>query len=359
MTRSCPKCGQDPSPVNPAVEGFCANCYFERHPLIILRRPPEAKVCPRCQAYYTKGRWVHLGPNDDTDHIFNMVCQLLDPLFAPSQPASFEVRLHSEPSDPISKAKEIQVEVVAQAEDVPYEEQKLVPITITPVLCKQCKQSAGGYFEAILQIRAASGKLQPAQEDQIAAYLSQHLAESELPASALKYSETRGGFDVKCLSGRLCRVLAKNIAEKFGLLFRVSSKIAGRTREGKNLRRDTYSLRFPPFQKGDVLAYKQKPHMITGLHHGRYSLTNLLTENRETLSPKNLSEIDAELLNDEIETFQVISKEDTIYQLMRQSDFTLFDLPRPEQDLEIGSMVSAIEWQQHLVLLPTPDNQTV
>lgn len=358
MTRRCPKCGQDPTPANPEIEGFCAKCYFDQHPLIALRHPPEAKVCPRCQAFYSSGQWVQPEQASRPEHYFHMVCDLLDPLFTPSQPASFEVRLLKEPSGPLSKAKEIEVAITAHANDSPYEEEKIVVVPITPTLCNRCKQTAGGYFEAILQIRTFSGKLPQTQEDQILTYLSQHLTDSDSPKSALKVHETRGGFDIKCISARLCRVLAKNIAEKFGLLLKVSSKVAGRTREGKTLRRDTYSLRFPPFQIQDVLTYRQQPHMITGLRNGRYVLTNLETGNRERLSPKDLTEIDAELLNDEIAIFQVISEENTIYQLMRQSDYTLYDLPRPDRDLEVGSMVSAIEWNQRLILLPTPDEET-
>ena len=37
---------------------------------------------------------------------------------------------------------------------------------------------------------------------------------------------------------------------------------------------------------------------------------------------------------------------------MSQADYSLFDLPRPPQVLQVGAMVRAIEWQNQLVLLP-------
>jgi NMD protein affecting ribosome stability and mRNA decay len=352
MTRHCPKCGQEPSKTKPFIEGFCASCYFERQPLIVLRHPPQAKICPRCQAYYHRGKWIRQGEKIQTDHLYSMVCDLLDPLFSPSQPAAFEVQLIEPQPGDSAKVKAVQVEITAKADEYPHEERQVLTIPVTPTLCNQCKQTAGGYFEATLQIRSFSGKLDRDKSDQIVAYLNQRLIENDTPTSSLKFRETRGGFDAKCTSGRLCRSLAKNLAEQFGLIATISSKVAGRARDGKTLRRDTYLLRFPPYQVQDVIAYKQQPFVITGLRKGRYTLTNPLSEQRETLSPKDLSEIDGELLNDEVETYQVISKEGEVYQLMSQADYSLFDIPLPTHELQIGSMVRAIEWKNQLVLLP-------
>ena len=103
--------------------------------------------------------------------------------------------------------------------------------------------------------------------------------------------------------------------------------------------------------------------MISGLRNGRYILRSLESDHRETLSPKELSEIEADFLNDEIQTFQVISVEGDVVQLMSQEDYAMYDLPRPEKELTIGSMVSAIEWKNRLVLLtkdeePDDENTT-
>jgi NMD protein affecting ribosome stability and mRNA decay len=210
-----------------------------------------------------------------------------------------------------------------------------------------------------LQIRSTAGKIAPEQLDQIVEFVNQRLVNQDLPSSTLKLSETRGGFDIKCTSGRFCRILAKSLSEKFGLTQKVSTKVVGRTREGKNLQRDTYALRFPLYQVGDLIAYKESPFLISGLRNGRYILRNVESSQRETLSPKDLSEIEAEFLNDEIQTFQVISIEGDVVQLMNQEDYSIYDIPNPEQELTIGSMVSVINWKDRLVLLTQDEDSTV
>jgi nonsense-mediated mRNA decay protein 3 len=358
MKRQCPICGKAQTKAHPFVESFCTTCYFEQHPLIDLRRTPEARICPRCRAYIIKGQWVHQTDQTDEEHFEELVNALLDPLFAPSQPASFELHLQELPDGPISKVKELNVDVVAHADEYTYREQKSIAIPVVIALCTQCRQTAGGYFEAVLQIRSTAGKIEPEQLDQIVEFVNQRLVAQDLPSSILKLSETRGGFDIKCTSGRFCRILAKSLAERFGLTQKVSTKVVGRTREGKNLQRDTYSLRFPLFQMGDVIAYKESPFLISGLRNGRYILTNVESSHRESLSPKELGEIDAEFLNDEIRTFQVISVEGDLVQLMDQEDYAMYDIPRPDRELPIGSMVSAIEWNNRLILL-TEDEEAL
>ena len=355
MTRHCPKCGQAPAESKPFVKGFCAPCYFEQHPLIVLRRSPEAKVCPRCEAYYTRGRWIQQGNASKAEHLHSMVCDLLDPLFTPSEPATFEVELADPPLDKLAKTKTIPVNVTASIDSLRYRETGTVTISVHPVLCSQCRQTAGGYFEATIQVRTSAGRLTPEQADRIFTHLSQRMEDQDIPGSALKVKETRGGFDVKCVSGRFCKVVAKSLADTFGLVFGVSSKVAGRTRDGKPLRRDTYILRFPPFQVGDVFIFKDQPHMISSLRNGRYTLVSLISQSRHTLSPKDLMDIDAVSLNDELHRFQVISVVEGVYQLMDQQDFTLYDLPQPGVDLVQGSMVTGLEWEDRLVLLPEPE----
>jgi nonsense-mediated mRNA decay protein 3 len=281
-----------------------------------------------------------------------MVCDLLDPLFAPSEPATFEVKLADPPPEPLAKAKNIKVNVTATISSLRHQETGTITIPVNPVLCTQCRQTAGGYFEAIIQVRTSAGRLTPEQAESIFTHLTHRMEDYDIPGSALKVKETRGGFDVKCVSGRICKSLAKNLADTFGLVLGISSKVAGRSREGKPLRRDTYILRFPPFQVGDVFIYKESPHVISSLRNGRYTLTNLVSQSRQALSPKELMEIDAVPLNDELHTFQVISEVDGVYQLMDQHDFTMYDLPNPGVDLVQGSLVMALEWDDRLVLLP-------
>ena len=352
MPKQCPKCGQS-SESKAFINGFCGTCYFQKHPLINLKDRPEAKICPRCEAYWRSGRWIQRGETPVDEHLYNLACDLLDPLLDPSQPATCEVQVVTEPQSPITKTKELQAQISADAQDLPYNETQVVTIPIISTLCDICKRTAGGYFEATLQIRSSAGRLDTDQTDQIFAFLQQRLIELKLPSLSMKPSETRGGVDIKFLSSRLCRSLAKDLAEKFGLTLGVSSKVTGRTREGKTLRRENYALRFPPLKVGDVFTLEDRVYVVETLRNGRFIVINLDSDQRRPYSPKDLMQLEVQILNDQIQEFQVISETPEFYQLMNQQDYSVYDFPTPESPLAIGSKVRAIEWKNQLLLVPT------
>ena len=311
-------------------------------------------MCPRCDAYRVSGRWIPRGETALDEHLFNMICDLLDPLFAPKVPATFEVQILSDSESPAARLKQVQVRVIANAEDFTFQQEEQLTVPITTILCEQCKRTSGGYFEAILQIRASTGKLSEHQENTVLAFIDGWIASSTQSHLSLKVTPTRGGIDIKFHSSRMCRSLAKALTSEFGLLFGVSSKVTGRTRTGKTQSRENFVVRFPPFQIGDVIAYESRIYHIKSIHNGRYTITDLESEHRRVFSPKELISIDWEPMNDHIHEFMIISISRESFQLMNQQDYTIYDLPTPPFSIEVGEILRAVKWNDRLVILP-PD----
>jgi len=356
MSRQCPLCGRTPKDAGPFIEGFCSSCYFQQHPLVILRRTPLVKVCPRCESYWNGRSWVPKGETPINEHLTNMVCNLLDPLFSPKQPATYEVRVIDEPEGPISRAKKLRVEVTARARECAYEERKVLELPITSAVCDRCRRSSGGYFEALLQIRTAGGKLAPRQQEPILAFLDQRLAAMPTPSEPVKIIEAQGGIDIKFISGHLARRLAKELATKFGLILGVSSKVAGRSRDGETQRRESYVLRFPLLQVGDVFAKDDTPYRIINIHNGRYVLVDLESGRRAAIPPKELAAFEALKLNDQIQEYLIISETPEFIQLMSQADFVVYDLPKPPFPIRVGTTIRAVAWKNRP--LPIPDRES-
>lgn len=348
----CPKCGKNPKETGEFIEGFCPICYFNHHPLISLRHTPKVKVCPRCEAYWRSGKWVTRGDSTAEEHLYNMACDLLDPLITQSQPATYEVRILDKPEHPITRAKKIRVEVTAQAQKTTYTETKVISLPISSELCDTCKRVAGGYFEAVLQVRASTGKLTQEQEETIVTFLNDQLADLEAPSGTSKLTHSRGGIDIKFISSRLCRNLAKKMATRFGLLLGVSSKVVGRTRDGKTQTRQSHVVRYPPFTVGDVLAHEDRVYAVGGIRNGNYVLIDLESGQRRTYSPKELSLFEGKSLNDEVHEYQVISKTPELFQLMSQRDYTIYDIPVPPFSLDVGTTVRAVLWKNQPYFIP-------
>ncbi len=352
MPRICPKCGKKTTQSEEFSKGYCAQCYFAEYPLITLRQPPAISICPKCDAYWSGGRWNEIGSKSLDEHVYHLACDVLDALLNPSHPASFDIRLLDAPESPVSRMKKLHVEVTAETTEKSHKESKSLIIPITPILCERCKRSAGGYFEATLQIRASSGKLSRHQEEQVISFLTERQIALELPPNALKLSQSRGGIDIKFLSSRIGKKLAKDLADELGLILSSSSKVTGRTRDGKTQTRETYAVRFPPFKVGDVILQSKRIYFIANLRKGHYQLIDLTSGHHRSFSPEDFTEGNDQLLNDHVYEFQVISETDEFYQLMRQKDYSIFDLPKPEKGISIGSTLQVLLWQDRLYLLP-------
>ena len=359
MSIQCPLCGRTPKDAGAFIEGFCSSCYFRQHPLITLRRIPQVKVCPRCDSYWNGRSWVLRGEAPIDDHLNRMACNSLEPLFDSKQPATYEVHVVDQPEGPITRSKKLRVEVVSRARECPYEERKILELPVTSALCERCRRSSGGYFEAVLQIRTAAGKLAPRQQESILVFIDQYLAALPTPCEPVKILETRGGIDIKFISGHLARRLAKELATRFGLILGVSSKVAGRSRDGETLRRESYALRFPLLQVGDVFARQDTPYAIISVHNGRYVLVDLESGRRTAVPPKELAAFETVTLSDQVGEYQVISQTPEFIQLMSQIDYSVYDLPKPLFTVKVGATIRAIAWKSRLLPIPESQRQPV
>jgi nonsense-mediated mRNA decay protein 3 len=286
-----------------------------------------------------------------------MACDLLEPLFDPKQPASYEVHAVGAPEGPTTRAKKLCVEVTSRARECAYEERKVLELPITSALCDRCRRTSSGYFEAVLQIRATGGRLAPRQQETILGFLDQRLAALPTPRGPVKIVEEKGGIDLKFISGHLARRLAKELAAKFGLILGVSSKVAGRSRDGETLRRESYILRFPLLQVGDVFAKHDTPYMIISLHNGRYVLVDLESGRRTAVPPKELAAFQALKLNDQVHEYLIISESPEFIQLMSQTDYTVYDLPKPPFPITVGTTIRAVTWKNRPLPIPEGASQ--
>jgi nonsense-mediated mRNA decay protein 3 len=287
-----------------------------------------------------------------------MVCDLLDPLFDPKQPATYEVHVINAPEGAITRAKKLCVEVTSRAKECAYEERRVLELPITPTLCDQCRRSSGGYFEALLQIRATGAKLAVHQQNKILAFLDQRLAAMPTQTEPVKILKEQGGIDIKFMSGHLARRLAKELATKFGLVLGVSSKVAGRSRDGGTLKRESYLLRFPYLQVGDVFAKQDTLYAIVSLHNGRYVLADLESGRRAAVSPKELAAFEAPTLNDQVQEYLVISETPEFVQLMSQTDYSVYDLPKPPFPITVGTTIRAVTWKNRPLPIPERELQS-
>lgn len=222
MTRQkvCPSCGASESE-KPFVGNFCIQCYLKLYTPVVVPEEFKVKLCPRCQALRL-GRWVR-------DWSYEDVLKYL----------SSKVKIKLENSDVSGSIREnklfLKISGFEQGQFVELEFQ--IPIVFVKEVCPSCSRKAGGYYEAVLQLR---GKGVEEVLEKIEFLVSQAKGPMDF---ITKIERRKEGIDVYLGSRKLASRLISELSKDFKFKVRSSIKLHG-VKNGKRVYRITYALRF-------------------------------------------------------------------------------------------------------------------
>jgi len=206
-TQICPKCGTS-SDEKEFYEAFCVDCYPFN---IVLPKGARVELCKRCGQMRLRGEWQPYNRRKIEEWLCGR-CK-----------GSYESCGYSLGSSVLSfefgkdgKRKTIARDWELETQDT---------------ICQNCSRASGGYFEAILQLRGDSDKV-----ERKAQKLGTELGRKTFIS---KWDEMHGGLDLYVGSTRVVLETLQRIGLKAD---KISRKLTGR-REGKKLYRTTFAIR--------------------------------------------------------------------------------------------------------------------
>jgi nonsense-mediated mRNA decay protein 3 len=114
-------------------------------------------------------------------------------------------------------------------------------IRLKRISCDMCSKFYGGYYEAIVQIRATRRKLGTDEIIDIENFVDAQLACTK-DVFVSKHEYRDGGIDLYLSDKRFAKALAQKLSKKLGATFKQSAKLHTR-KCGKNVYRMTYLVR--------------------------------------------------------------------------------------------------------------------
>jgi nonsense-mediated mRNA decay protein 3 len=150
---------------------------------------------------------------------------------------------------------EATVRVRASLFGVPVEEEATVEVVWRGETCDRCSRISGGYFEGVVQVRAAGRPLSPRELEtaaRIACDVEERLQEGGSRLSFISRMTEEEGLDIVVGQTSMGEEIARAITGALGGRYTAHPKLAGE-KDGKRLYRITYSVRLPRLQKGDVI----------------------------------------------------------------------------------------------------------
>lgn len=226
----CPKCGRA------SKGGLCTQCFLERFALVECP-PLKIRICPICGSCFRSGKWVE---GDTLDLAISLVKSQLT-----INPVAEDVHTTLEPEmlDENAVKVHVRVDAVVKGENVSKEHE--VMVRIKKESCNRCSRIAGGFYAAIVQVRA-EGRFPTAEErsksKKIAQDVIRRVQKSDRMAFISDVKELKEGIDIYAGSIKVGRQISKRIVSELGGGFSESAKLVGR-KDGKDQYRISYSVR--------------------------------------------------------------------------------------------------------------------
>ena len=262
----CPKCGE------PTDEGLCPRCMVDATEWLVCEPRVEQVVCPSCGSLRQGSTWTDV-EQDPADVAATLAMSAVH-VHEDVTGLHIEIGTH-EPSPNRTVAA---VHVRGTLYGLAVEDTCRIEIAWKKEQCDRCSRYSGGYYEAILQVRAAQRKPDAYELEKAADIAS--ASEEELQSAGdrlsfvLKVDEHRDGIDIFVGSQHLADLVSRGIVQELGGKYSTHPKLVGE-RDGKKLYRVTYAIRLPCYQKGDVVLMERRYYEIRDMEKAQMKVFDL------------------------------------------------------------------------------------
>lgn len=308
----CLKCGGKP----PFISQICHDCV---HKLEIVAEVPDILrmiCCKSCFSLKVPGTWLDFTDlNSSVSHFVETSIKWNNKISKP------ENKMSLNQLDP--NKFEIDIECKGDYSGICLESKERRVVEIKYQVCQTCSRKAGGYYEAILQLRTKRKKLLNQTVD-----LVYNEIESASPEFfTVESGSVKGGYDFQLSSTEKARSLARELMVRFGGHVTETNTLVGK-KDGRDLLRHTFGLRLPSVLVNDYIFMDSQVYRIVRLDRRKVKLKQIIHPyNQKMMEVDNLR--NAPILDSPVDV-QVVSNQKDEYLLLDPFTFQTVEAKSPQ-----------------------------
>lgn len=345
----CVECGKEPDTLH---ESLCKECYGKKMQAEIVEHI-DIDVCTSCWAVKQGHTW-----NENPD-MYTVMLDRIDRSIKISPQVdrySFDVEFVEE--DPRNFMANIDIKLISG--EVEVKRELHCRIILKKDQCQTCSRIHGNYYEAILQVRPSKREMSDEQKDLVRAIVNREIEGrrgGERSIFITSSREIHGGLDFFMSDSGVTKKLSREISNLFGGCITSSSSLAGR-KDGQNIYKVTYSVRIPPYEKGDFLRVDDEIYRVveTGTSSGHVTLFNLSSGKKISLDKRKLEEVEVlggeELIRDAV----LVSETEREMNIMDPDTYKTITLVKAGDHLREEGNIKVIKVEDRLLLLPREED---
>ncbi|HEX2022966.1 MAG TPA: NMD3-related protein [Candidatus Thermoplasmatota archaeon] len=341
----CVECGKETE--EELRGGVCASCYVERNVLASVRDHVDVEVCVHCHARRRGEQWLagHADLAPIVDEAVREAVQLAKAVERP------RLQVDVRPED--ERNFTVRIDVAGVADGVPFGTALATRSRVKNATCLRCSRIQGGYYEAVVQIRASKRAIEGEEMRQIkrkaSRFIERVVSEGDRNAFVLRDEEIDRGLDVYMGTTNSGRMLAKLLATEHGGKVSEHAKVVGQ-KDGLDLVRMTFAVRLPEYKAGDVVVLDGKPGRVTSVGQKTVQVTDLAT-GRARHAERELVDRAVVLRPEEAREAVVVSETDAELQILDPWTYATVPVLRPAGLPRGLASVQALRHEGELIVL--------
>ena len=371
--RFCYRCGISEDEGGPLIDGLCQVCFRKENPVLLMEDEVNTELCQNCGSYKKRGVWVDPGTYELDELVFEVADSALTENLRLDERIKHVAIVSPEEVEtteelPVGEARvsfeavswhiehfpaiiTYEVRVKARLHELQrelHDEKKRVTVYVRQTVCPRCQKFLGGYFEAILQVRAEDRPLSEEERKGVEKLVEEKVDEimrKDRMGFIQDTIEKEEGLDFYMGSTSSARKLAQAIRERFGGSISEAYELVGQDRQtSREVYRTSVSVRLPKFRKGDIVADgKGNIYEVEEVSGRGMSLRNLSTRRIEHLDWKTLRREKVDEVEYEEREAMVTSSTPVDVQFMDMESYETFELGRPDSGLKEGEIYRLIK----------------
>lgn len=255
----CVECGREEE----LIDSLCRECFSKKHVKASLPEHVDITLCAHCSAIETEDGWQDVGSVREAAQI--AVEQALV-LSKDAKMSDIAIQL----TEKDERNLEAGVKVMLSVRGAAFERDLRTMLRIKRGSCKECSKQQGNYYEAILQVRGSGASLEKRLEREVEQRVRdrvQSMRRGSREVFLSRVERVKGGLDFYFSTASAARNVAREFQESMCAEYKESSSLWGR-RDGREIYRMTFLVRFPGFGKGDVVRQGSDLYLVRGMSKG-------------------------------------------------------------------------------------------
>ena len=355
MTAPCYLCGK-PS----VLEGLCADCFNGGHPLIEVSTPLTLLACKKCGSIKLAEGWRKISgdgihPDDFEDYQIEL---MLDHSI---KVLGKDVQISLEDERKLDRVTHTIMTVTGRSHEslAPHEEKYNVEIRFRYGTCETCGMMSGGYYEAILQVRADGRELTDEEKNMLAQTVTDITVaryKTDDKAFVTSIVDDKYGIDFYIGSENLCKYLADEFEMQYLAERKENYKLIGEEKGGKRKYRTTILIRLPRFTVGDFVRIDGNPCEIVAMSRNMLTCYDLKRRERFSINPRSARWRTLEFLAHKSNSREFMVTTYSYGQPVQIMDAVSFEITEVDQsmfdsEISVGDKIYALQLEEELYIL--------